>query len=117
MQERLRDARAALAERRTRLLRMSPRTQLVDAQLRNAQLVERLHRAMRHILALETRELGGLQRSLQTLSPRATLSRGYAIVRRPDGSVVMRAADVDGGDPLLLEVHHGVIAAQVQEAD
>ena len=117
MQERLRDARAALAERRTRLLHMSPRTQLVDAQLRNAQLIERLHRTMRHMLALETRELGGLQRSLQTLSPRATLSRGYAIVRRPDGSVVMRAADVDGGDPLLLEVHHGVIAAQVQEAD
>ncbi len=117
MQERLRDARAALAERRTRLLRMSPRTQLVDAQLRNAQLIERLHRAMRHMLALETRDLRSLQRNLQTLSPRATLSRGYAIVRRPDGSVVMRAADVDGGDPLLLEVHHGVIAAQVQEAD
>ena len=115
--ERIAEARTTLADQSTRLARLSPRSQLVDKQLRIAQVVERLERAMRHILALEARELAGLQRSLQTLSPRATLARGYAIVRRPDGSVVLRAADVDAGDPLLLEVHHGVIAAQVQEED
>jgi exodeoxyribonuclease VII large subunit len=72
---------------------------------------------MRHRLVLETHRLQALRQRHATLSPRATLARGYAIVRRLDGGVVLRAADVDAGDPLLLEVRDGVIAAQVQEQD
>jgi exodeoxyribonuclease VII large subunit len=117
MGARLGAAQAALAERTARLRRLSPRSQLEAGQLRNDDLLRRIERAMRHRLALEARGLQGLHGRLQTLNPRATLARGYAIVRRPDGSVVLRAADVDAGDLLLLEVRDGVIAAHVQEQD
>ena len=115
MQERLREARRTLAERSAHFARLSPRTRLADGQLRADQLAGRLHRAMRNQLALERQILSGIQSKLAALSPRATLARGYAIVRGPDGGVILHAAEVHGGDALLLEVLDGVIAAQVQE--
>ena len=39
---------------------------------------------------------------LLALSPAATLRRGYAIVQRPDGRVVRRAADVAAGERLMV---------------
>jgi len=39
---------------------------------------------------------------LLALSPAATLRRGYAIVQRPDGRVVRRAADVGAGEMLMV---------------
>lgn len=114
---RIRSAQIELAERTARLARLSPRARLADGQLRTDQLAGRLERALRHRLALERRGLEGLRARLETLNPRATLARGYAIVRRPDGSVVLRASEVDAGDPLQLEVRDGVIMAQVQEQD
>ena len=117
MHTRIEQAQTELGAQEARLKRLSPRAQLVDGQLRTDQLGARLQRAMRHRLELERRDLQGLRARLAALSPRATLARGYAIVRRPDGSVVLRAADVDPGDPLFLEVRDGVIEAQVQEQD
>ena len=81
------------------------------------QLGGRLERSMAYRLQLESHRLDALRQRHATLSPRATLARGYAIIRRFDGSVVLRAADVDAGDPLLLEVRDGVIPAQVQDQD
>ena len=117
MHTRIEQAQTELGAQEARLKRLSPRAQLADGQLRTDQLAARLQRAMRHRLELERRDLQGLRARLAALSPRATLARGYAIVRRPDGSVVLRAADVDPGDPLFLEVRDGVIEAQVQEQD
>jgi exodeoxyribonuclease VII large subunit len=39
---------------------------------------------------------------LLALSPATTLRRGYAIVQRPDGSVVRAAAEVPRGERLTL---------------
>ncbi len=116
-QGRIDDAGATLTERMAQLSRLSPRARVADGQLRTDQLATRLYRAISHRITLEVRGLEGYRARLETLNPRATLARGYAIVRRPDGSVVLRAADVDPGDPLLLEVRDGVIPAQVQEQD
>ncbi len=106
-----------LGERMARLARLSPAARMATDRMAIGQLSGRLERAMRHRLVLETHLLQALRQRHATLSPRATLARGYAIVRRLDGGVVLRAADVDAGDPLLLEVRDGVIAAQVQEQD
>ena len=106
-----------LGERIARLTRLSPAARLATDRMAISQSRGRLERAMRHRLVLETHRLQALRQRHATLSPRATLARGYAIVRRLDGGVVLRAADVDAGDPLLLEVRDGVIPAQVQEQD
>jgi exodeoxyribonuclease VII large subunit len=41
-------------------------------------------------------DLGHVRARLRTLSPQSTLDRGYAVVRRPDGTVVRDAAEASG---------------------
>jgi exodeoxyribonuclease VII large subunit len=75
---------------------------------------ERLAAAPR--LLLERRR-GSLDRSsarLQALSPRATLARGYAIVRA-DGSVVRDAGAVAAGARVEVELERGGLGARVEE--
>lgn len=67
-------------------------------------------------LLLERRR-GALDRSaarLQALSPRATLARGYAIVRAA-GSVVREAGVVVPGDHVEIELGRGGLGARVDE--
>lgn len=115
--EQLIGSQAALDQRMARLGRASPAARLQTDRRQTEQLGRRLQRAIDHRLVLEDHRLDALRQRHATLSPRATLARGYAIVRRWDGSVVLHAADVDAGDPLLLEVRDGVIPAQVQDQD
>lgn len=48
---------------------------------------------------------------LRALSPAATLERGYAIVQRPDGTVVRSTEDADKGDELLIRLSDGRMRA------
>ncbi len=113
MESRLEAARDALTERQARLRRLSPRTQLADGQLRLDQLRARLERSMQHQLVLKQRDRLNLERRLATLSPRATLERGYAIARRTDGHVITSADDIRVGDTVLLDVRDGTIGTTV----
>lgn len=115
--DRLTAARSVLSERSNRLTRLSPQNRLTEGHLRVAQIGDQLRRAMRHRLLLAERDIQTLQQRLAALSPRATLARGYAIVRRPDGTVIYHAADVDAGDVLMLDVSDGTIEALVREHD
>jgi exodeoxyribonuclease VII large subunit len=63
-----------------------------------------LHRARDH-----TAHLGA---QLRTLSPQSTLDRGYAIVQRPDGEVVLDPADLEVGELLRVRVARGDFAAR-----
>lgn len=54
-------------------------------------------------------------RSLEAVSPLATVARGYAIVTRPaDGSVVRSAAEVSAGERLLAQLADGSIEVRVE---
>ncbi|WP_449064309.1 exodeoxyribonuclease VII large subunit [Planomonospora algeriensis] len=66
------------------------------------QLRDRARRALTGSLDRAQDSLGHLRARLVALSPAATLERGYAIVQRPSGEVVRRAADVAGGDELTV---------------
>ncbi|HSM56546.1 MAG TPA: exodeoxyribonuclease VII large subunit [Candidatus Sulfomarinibacteraceae bacterium] len=52
---------------------------------------------------------------LRTVSPLATLSRGYAIVRREDGDIVRSTAQVMAGDALRVQVSDGKFVVTVDE--
>lgn len=54
---------------------------------------------------------------LSALSPDATLSRGYAIVRRAEGKVQPEAEGVSVGDALDVQFRDGRIAARVEGVD
>lgn len=73
----------------------------------------RLDPAMSRQLERRQAQLERADRSLQALSPRAVLARGYAIVSSADGAVVKRASDLAFGDRLRLQLADGDIDAIV----
>jgi len=64
-------------------------------------------------LASASGRLRALERHARSLSPQHVIERGFAVVRRVDGSVVRGPEDVEPGDLLELTVARGVIAAEV----
>ena len=81
----------------------------------------RLARSRERLVAapglLVERRRAGLDRTgvrLQALSPRATLARGYAIVRA-EGTVVRDARTVRAGSPIDVELAAGGLGARVEE--
>jgi len=58
--------------------------------------------------------LEGLAGSLRALSPKATLSRGYAIVRTDEG-IVRSAGSVAVGARVEVEVAEGAFGARVED--
>jgi exodeoxyribonuclease VII large subunit len=60
-------------------------------------------------------ELSHTVARLRTLSPAATLQRGYAIVQRADGAVVRSPDEVAAKDALRIRLSEGELAATVDE--
>ncbi|MFF5260698.1 exodeoxyribonuclease VII large subunit [Actinomadura viridis] len=79
-------------------------------------LRDRARRCLSGALDRAGDELSHTRARLRALSPASTLERGYAIVQRPDASVVRDAADVDAGDRLLVRLAGGRLAVTVEEA-
>jgi exodeoxyribonuclease VII large subunit len=88
---------------------------------RLAQLRERLFAlrgrpqiAIARQLQHETLRLRGLARSLETVSPLATVARGYAILRREDGRIVRGTGDAPVGSALDATVADGRLKLRVE---
>jgi exodeoxyribonuclease VII large subunit len=75
---------------------------------------QRLVRAPALLLERKRGGLDALAGRLRALSPRATLERGYAIVRT-DAGIVRRAAAVTPGTRVDVELAEGGLAARVEE--
>ncbi|WP_405237525.1 exodeoxyribonuclease VII large subunit [Lentisalinibacter orientalis] len=103
------EARLLAASPGGRLKELHGRWTLADRALRRT-MPERLQ-------ALRTR-LAGDARALNTVSPLATLERGYAIVTaEPDGTVLRDAAGVEPGTRIRARLARGALAATVQSAE
>lgn len=77
------------------------------------QSVARLAPAIQRALLGQARGLSAAARMLETLSHHGVLARGYALVLRPDGSVVRAAARLSAGDSLDLRFADGNVPAIV----
>ena len=108
-----RELRAALDESRRRL-RLAVRSLLQRDAERLGHLVVRLRNAPRLLLERRRAALDHTGARLQALSPRATLDRGYAIVRA-SGEALREAAAVAPGDSLEIELASGGLGARVEE--
>jgi exodeoxyribonuclease VII large subunit len=97
------------------LAHLSPQARLENNRQRLDVTLARLDRAMGNRLARQQGRLAVLQAGLTAVSPLATLSRGYAIVRRSDGRVVRAVTDVSPGEALTVQVADGQISVQVKE--
>ncbi len=99
-----------------RLLRHSPGERVRAAHAQNTELRLRLRAALEHRLATLSQHVSSIGRTLDGVSPLATLDRGYAIVRRlPGGEVVRSAAQVRPGDTIAAQVARGQVVCTVNE--
>ncbi|MGD2137525.1 MAG: exodeoxyribonuclease VII large subunit [Gammaproteobacteria bacterium] len=99
-----------------RLKQATPEHRIARTALHQQALVQRLHAAMETRLQQRRQRLSVAARTLDTVSPLATLERGYAIVsRHRDGRVVRRAAMVEGGERIEARLAAGRLLCTVDE--
>jgi len=102
-------------ERESRLWKASPLARVRDAAARHAALLVRLRAAgVEHVRRARERLLP-LVRTLNAVSPLATLERGYAIVSGPNGAILRDAADAAPGTIIEARLAKGQIHARVEK--
>jgi exodeoxyribonuclease VII large subunit len=99
-----------------RLQRAHPGSRLRQQSQRLDELDMRLRRAWEKSSTRATQALLLAQRSLDAISPLATLERGYAIVTGPDGRALQDAGEVKPGDAIEARLKRGVLRATVTAA-
>jgi exodeoxyribonuclease VII large subunit len=107
------ERRLRLGEQRRMLRRLSPRALIASQRQRVDDLAGRAGRSLGHRLGLSRERLRTAALRLAALDPRATLQRGYAIVRRASGEVVLSPAQVALGDRLDVQVRDGEFGVEV----
>lgn len=113
---RIEEQRRAVDQQVALLRRNHPRRRLDAARQTVDELDRRASRALERWLVLAQTRLQGLQARLSTLSPQATLARGYAIAQRAGGQVVTDPAQVQAGEQLQLTVRAGTLLVAVEDA-
>lgn len=78
-------------------------------------LTDRGRRVLRHLLDRADSELSHTLARVVALSPAATLERGYAVLQRPDGTVVRSPREVTAAEELRARVAEGEFSVRVSE--
>ncbi len=115
MEARIEQARWQVQALLRNLAHLSPRSRLDNDRQRTDNLLERLDGAMHLRLERARNRLELAQARLTGVGPLATLSRGYAIVRRPDGRIIRSVQEVAAGDDLAVQVADGEFGVAVKE--
>ena len=107
------DHRMRLEQAVDRLAFLAPETrhprQQVDELLRAA------GQALSRSVEINRERLRSLELQLSALEPAAILSRGYAVVRGEDGSIVISVTDVAPGDSFDVALADGEVSADVTD--
>ena len=112
----LRHSYSKLATYKARLQQHSPLIRLAQHKMLASSLLKRLQTAMIHVNNDRRKQLAATVRALEAVSPLATLSRGYAIIKKlPDKSIVRSSSDVQLGTHIEAQLGEGKIICAVQE--
>jgi exodeoxyribonuclease VII large subunit len=118
LQGTLRHARARLAELYARLQQQTPRHRLARLEAMRRDLTHRLTQAMHNRQQHARQQLASGVRALEAVSPLATLSRGYAIVRRRTDGVLLRdARQAQVGDAVEAQLASGRLLCRVEASE
>jgi exodeoxyribonuclease VII large subunit len=107
--------RERLLHLQTRLAGQHPQRSLALLRQRLDSLADRLPRAMREGLKQRRLQLQHQMHSLHTVSPLATLSRGYAILLDERGQAVRRADQTQPGQRLRARLGEGELEVRVED--
>ncbi|OGT91068.1 MAG: exodeoxyribonuclease VII large subunit [Gammaproteobacteria bacterium RIFOXYA12_FULL_61_12] len=114
MRVRLERQSARLQGLKNRLDARHPGIRLKELESRLTKLGPRLHRAVAQLLASKRQALAAAARQLQTVSPLATLDRGYAIAwKLPQRELLRDATQVETGDRIEVRLGKGMVRAEV----
>jgi exodeoxyribonuclease VII large subunit len=111
----LAERRAAVSELRSLLWRASPIARVQAAAARQKLLFSRLRTAAHDTLRRARERLAPLERTLNAVSPLATLQRGYAIVMNADGRILRDADAAAPGSIIEARLAQGSLRAKVEE--
>ncbi|WP_232522581.1 exodeoxyribonuclease VII large subunit [Chitinibacter sp. GC72] len=103
----------ALSRRALQLQHVRPHVAQLLPLLQQKQ--QRLHRAMQRKLEQEQQHLKQAQLQLSPWDPQQVLSRGYALVSRPNGQLVRSALEVRAGDALNIRFADEKISVEVRQ--
>jgi exodeoxyribonuclease VII large subunit len=107
-------SRSALSERQSRLWQASPAARVRDAAARHASLGARLRATGLEQTRRARERLVPLVRTLNAVSPLATLERGYAIVSIESGQILRDASEARPGTLIEARLARGSIRAKVE---
>ncbi len=97
-----------------RLQAQRPQRQLREHQRHLQELSKRLDHAIRRSLQQHQMQLAGYARQLHSVSPLATLGRGYSITHRyPAGAILRSIEQIASGDQMVTRLVDGEICSQV----
>jgi exodeoxyribonuclease VII large subunit len=105
---------AALRHAAAVLRANQPQRQLAVLRERLRVLGLRPQACIARTLQRDALKLRGVARSLEAVSPLATVARGYAIVTRADGALVRSIAQVDAGDAVTARLSDGEVKLRVE---
>lgn len=108
------DRRAAVRQMEQQLARLSPQMQIDTRRQQIDDILTAMYRVQKHTISLHREQLSGQMAQLETLNPKATLARGYAIVQKGE-TVVASTNDVSAGDAISVLVSDGAFDAEVRQ--
>ena len=103
-----------LAQLRSRPVLTHPTTMVDGHQQVVHELVRRARRDVQHLLDRETDAVGHHVARVRSLSPLATLERGYAVAQRPDGTVITTLEQVP--DAFAVRLSDGSVAVRTESS-
>jgi exodeoxyribonuclease VII large subunit len=114
LRQQVSDLRNAFGDARSRLWGASPALLVREGAARCGELALRLKGAQLALLQQSRERLLPLIRTLQAVSPLATLDRGYAIVNMQGGAILRQAREAPKGTLIEARLSKGTIVARVE---
>lgn len=112
----LQTATSRLRQLEAALLAALPRARIAQLATLQQQLSQRLTNAIKLAVSTRQRALEALLRNLDSVSPLATLTRGYAVVTQPDsGKPLKDAGEVQNGETLDVRLAKGSLNVTVDK--
>ncbi len=114
---RLAEAQDSLDDAGRRLDYVSPQRKIDAARQTVDALAERMASRLELRLSVARERTASLARAVESANPAALLARGYAVVRKADGTMVRSAGQVRGGERLTVQVEDGTFGVRVTNGD
>ena len=116
MKARLTGYAIALDGKAAQLQQCTPARRVTRQQQKLRDLENRLGQAMLNVLARRRQQLSNASQALHTLSPLATLNRGYAIASHyPSGELIRSTQWLKSGDMIGIRLAQGHFTSQIKD--